>query len=225
MEINRELISKTENFLKETFDNSEFLNAHPSDKEYRLQHSYRVANIGKKIAQAEGFDVTETVIACLLHDISYCETFSDFEKDWKNHGRSAARIARPFLEGLGLESDCINDICYGIAIHVDDEADFEWERTPFAETVGDADNIDRFDVYRIYESLQYCKFSEMSFAEKQEKVDSMLKRLHELKEMKLGTKTAEMIWKERIAYYISFYEKLKEQLVNSTEIRGFGDNI
>lgn len=225
MEMNRELISKTENFLKETFDNSEFLNAHPSDKEYRLQHSYRVANIGKKIAQAEGFDVTETVIACLLHDISYCETFQDFEKDWKNHGRSAARIARPFLEGLGLESDCINDICYGIAIHVDDEADFEWERTPFAETVGDADNIDRFDVYRIYESLQYCKFSEMSFAEKQEKVDSMLKRLHELKEMKLGTKTAEMIWKERIAYYISFYEKLKEQLANSTEIRGFGDNI
>lgn len=219
MEMNRELISKTENFLKETFDNSEFLNAHPSDKEYRLQHSYRVANIGKKIAQAEGFDVTETVIACLLHDISYCETFQDFEKDWKNHGRSAARIARPFLEGLGLESDCINDICYGIAIHVDDEADFEWERTPFAETVGDADNIDRFDVYRIYESLQYCKFSEMSFAEKQEKVDSMLKRLHELKDMKLGTKTAEMIWKERIAYYISFYEKLKEQLANSTEIR------
>lgn len=219
MEMNRELISKTEFFLKEAFDNSEFLNAHPSDKEYRLQHSYRVANIGKKIAEREGFDVTETIIACLLHDISYRETFNDFEKDWKNHGRNAARIARPFLEDLGLESDRINDICYGIAIHVDDEADFEWERTPFAETVGDADNIDRFDAYRIYESLQYCKFSEMSFEEKVEKVNTTLEKLNNLKSMKLGTKTAETIWQERIAYYISFYEKLKEQLANSTEIR------
>lgn len=217
--MNKELINKTEFFLKEIFENSEFLNAHPSDKEYRLQHSYRVANIGKQIAEAEGFDVTETVIACLLHDISYCETFSDFEKDWKNHGRSAARIARPFLEGLGLETERINDICYGIAIHVDDEADFEWERTPFAETVGDADNIDRFDVYRIYETLQHCKFSEMSFAEKQDKVDSMLQRLRELMDMKLATKTAEAIWKERLIFYISFYEKLKEQLANSTEVR------
>ena len=216
--INRELISKTEGFLRETFDNSEFLNTHPSDKEYRLQHSYRVANIGKKIAQAEGFDVTETIIACLLHDISYCETFVDFEKDWKNHGRSAARIVRPFLESLGLAPERINDICYGIAIHVDDEADFEWERTPFAETVGDADNIDRFDVYRVYEHLQYCKFSEMSFVEKQEKVDSMLLRLHELKDMKLGTKTAQDIWLERIAYYIGFYEKLRDQLANSARI-------
>ena len=50
MDINRALIHKTEEFLKETFDSSEFLNEHPSDKEYRLQHSYRVANIGKKIA-------------------------------------------------------------------------------------------------------------------------------------------------------------------------------
>ena len=216
--MNRELILKTEQFLNEVFDYSDFLSEHPSDKEYRLQHSYRVANIGRMIAEKEGFDVTETVIACLLHDISYCETFDDFEKDWKNHGRNSARIARPFLKELGLADDRINDICYGIAIHVDDEADFEWERTPFAETVGDADNIDRFDVYRIYEGLQYSKFSDMSFAEKQEKVNSMLRRLHDLKDMKLGTKTAAELWQERIAYYIGFYEKLNEQLEKSTRI-------
>ena len=218
MEMNIELVKKAEAFLKETFDKSAFLNEHPADKEYRLQHSYRVANIGKMIAEKEGFDVTETVIACLLHDISYCETFNDFEKDWKNHGRRAAQIVRPFLESLGFASDRINDICYGIAIHVDDKADFEWERTPFAETVGDADNIDRFDAYRIYETLQYEKFSEKPFAEKQEKVSATLKRLHELKEMKLGTKTAAALWQERIAYYISFYERLREQLEKSTSI-------
>lgn len=219
MEIRKDLIDKTERFLKETFDNSAFLNSHPSDKEYRLQHSYRVANIGKMIAEQEGFDATEMVIACLLHDISYCETFQDFEKDWKNHGRTAARISRPFLESLGLAPERINDICYGIAIHVDDEADFEGERTPFAETIGDADNIDRFDVYRIYESLQYCKFSDMPFEEKVEKVNDTLERLNDLKSMKLGTKTAEKLWQERISYNIGFYEKLREQLKNSTEIK------
>jgi uncharacterized protein len=58
----------------------------------------------------------------------------------------------------------------------------------------------------------------MTFAEKRDKVDSMLQRLHELMDMKLGTKTAEAIWKERLTFYITFYEKLKEQLANSTEI-------
>ena len=32
-----------------------------SDREYRLQHSYRVANIGKIIAEKEGFDITEDI--------------------------------------------------------------------------------------------------------------------------------------------------------------------
>lgn len=54
---------------------------------------------------------------------------------------------------------------------------------------------------------------------KQEKVDSMLNSLLELNDMKFGTKTAESIWKEHIAYYISFYEKLKRQLEYSTDVR------
>ncbi|MBQ7360016.1 MAG: HD domain-containing protein [Lachnospiraceae bacterium] len=216
--LNMELVAKAENFLKDKFDNSDFLNAHPADKEYRLQHSYRVANIGKAIAEKEGFDVTEAVIACLLHDIAYCLTFDDFENDWKNHGRNGAKIARPFLESLGLPTERVDDICYGIAIHVDDEAGFEGERTAFAETVGDADNIDRFDAYRIYEGLQYRKFSEMPYAEKKDYVDTTLSRLAELREMKLGTASAKELWQERVDYNISFYEKLKSQLNNSTEI-------
>jgi len=105
------------------------------------------------MAEKEGFDVTEMVIACLLHDVSYCRDFKE-ESDWLNHGRKAAQIARPFLEELGLPKGRIEDICYGIAIHVDDKADFPGARTSFAESIGDADNIDRFDVYRIYETLE-----------------------------------------------------------------------
>ena len=215
--MNTEMISKTEAFLKETFTASTYLQANPTERDYRLEHSYRVANIAKAIAEAEGFDVTYAVIAGLLHDIAYCEEMISRE-DRMNHGRRSAAIARPFLESLGLSVDAVNEICYGIAIHVDDEADFEWERTPFCETVGDADNIDRFDAYRIYETLEYLGFSKMNLADKREKVASTLDRLTKYKEMKLGTVTAKNLWIQRLDYYIGFYEKLKAQLDNSTAI-------
>ena len=135
-----------------------------------------------------------------------------------NHGRRSAAIARPFLENLGLPVDAVNEICYGIAIHVDDEADFQWERTPFCETVGDADNIDRFDAYRIYETLEYLSFSKMNLDDKREKVESTIEKLNRFKEMKLGTATAKNLWIQRLDYYIGFYEKLKAQLDNSTAV-------
>lgn len=211
------MIKKTEAFLKDTFAASTYLQSNPSDRDYRLEHSYRVANIAKAIAEAEGFNVTYAVIAGLLHDIAYCEEMVTRE-DRMNHGRRSATIARPFLATLDLPADAVNEICYSIAIHVDDEADFEWERTPFCETVGDADNIDRFDAYRIYETLEYLGFSEMSLDDKREKVTSTIDWLTKYKEMKLGTTTAKNLWLQRLDYYIGFYEKLKTQLENSTTI-------
>ena len=47
-----EMISKIEAFLKDTFAESSYLQAHPTDRDYRLEHSYRVANIAKAIAEA-----------------------------------------------------------------------------------------------------------------------------------------------------------------------------
>ena len=216
--MNTEMITKTEAFLKETFAASTYLQNNPTERDYRLEHSYRVANIAKAIAEAEGFDVTYAVIAGLLHDISYCEEMVTRE-DRMNHGRRSAAIARPFLKSLGLPADAVNEICYGIAIHVDDEADFLWERTPFCETVGDADNIDRFDAYRIYETLEYLEFSKMSLGDKQEKVVSTIEKLINFKEMKLGTETAKKLWIERLDYQLGFYAKLKAQLESSTTIR------
>lgn len=217
MRINNEFIEKSEEYLKNVFNSSQYLMAHPSDREYRLQHSYRVANIGKIIAEKEGFDVTEMVIGCLFHDISYSEEFKH-ENDWLNHGRNSAEISRPFLLSLGLSENRVDDICYGIAIHVDDNSNSEGNRTFFAATIGDADNIDRFDAYRIYENLQYNKFSQMTFYEKNKKVNETLEKLNEYRKIQLATNTATEMWKERIQFYILFYKKLKEQLFNSTSI-------
>lgn len=203
--------------MKDTFAASTYLRSNPTDRDYRLEHSYRVANIAKAIAEAEGFDVTHAVIAGLLHDIAYCEEMVTRE-DRMNHGRRSAAIARPFLEDLGLSADAVNEICYGIAIHVDDKADFEGERTPFCETVGDADNIDRFDAYRIYETLEHLKFSGMRLDEKMDKVNAAMEKLTRFKEMKLGTATAKKLWLQRLNGYIAFYERLKAQLESSSAV-------
>ena len=214
--MNEELIKRTEAFLLERLQGGDYLRADPEALAYRLGHSYRVANIGRQIARREGFDETEMTIACLLHDVSYCETFG--EDGWKEHGRRAAQIARPFLTELGLGSARIDDICYGIAIHVDDEANFPGERTPFALTVGDADNIDRFDAYRIHETLCGDGFLALPLEEKLALTGRRLARLQELKDLQMGTRTAGEIWRERLSFYITFYERLTAQLRSSREI-------
>jgi uncharacterized protein len=214
--LNHELVKKTEEFLKQKFDAAVYLNEHPEDKSYRIEHTYRVANIGREIARQEGFDETEMVIACLLHDVAYCEEFG--ENGWREHGRRSAKIARPFLKELGFPEDRINDICYGIAIHVDEKADFPGENTPFALSVGDADNIDRFDVYRIHEILEHDSFLKMCYEDKTEYLRKRLTRLRELREVPFATKTANELWRSRLDFYIAFFQKLADQMVRSSSV-------
>jgi len=113
----KELFVRTENFLMDCLKESPHFQNNPNEYAYRLEHSYRVANIGKKIAQQEGFDVPAMVVACLLHDVSYGESMETNEQ-WRNHGRRAAVISRPFVASLGFDQNTIENICYGIAIHV-----------------------------------------------------------------------------------------------------------
>ena len=206
-----ERIQKTEEFLREKLAESPFFVKYPEKGAYRLEHSFRVARIAGEIARTEGMDEEAMTIAGLLHDVSYCREFTDHE-DWKNHGRDAARIARPFLRTLGLPEETVEAICYGLAIHVDDEADFPGERTPFVLTVGDADNIDRFDAYRIYETLEGRRFSGLSLAEKTACVDETLARLARYAAMSLSTDTATALWRERIGFYRDYYTRLARQL-------------
>ncbi len=210
-------IKKTQEFLKNQFDVGKYFKLHEEEKRYRLEHSYRVANIGKEIALKEGFNVEATVIGCLLHDVSYGRGF-DQKEDWLNHGRTSASIARPFLEGLNLDREVIEEICYGIAIHVDDMADIEGNRTPLAVTIGEADNIDRFGAYRIFENLKFVEFDKMTLLEKQEKVHSILEKLHRYKQEPLTTKTATQLWISKLDFQIEFYKRLQEQLEYSCEI-------
>ncbi len=209
-----ENIQKAVAFLREQFDQSVYLNAHEDEKKYRFEHTMRVANIGREIAENEGMDVEGLVIGCILHDVSYINEMKTRE-DSMNHGREAARIARPFLEGLGFEAGRVNEICYGIAIHVDDKADFDGERTTLALSIGDCDNIDRFDVYRIYDTLRYTKYENLTLEEATDFVDTVLSKLNEFLDMELGTKTAKKLWLEKVRFQIEFFERLKRQIDKS----------
>jgi len=207
-------VKLTEEFLKRKFDESEYFADKKSEKDYRFEHSVRVANIGKIIAEKEGMDAEAMVIACLLHDIAYINRF-DSREEAINHGRYSAKIARPFLEKIGMEPETIEEICYGIAIHVDDKADFLGERTAFALSIGDADNIDRFDAYRIFENLKWAKYDEMSIEEKTGHVAKVLERLESYKNLDFATETGKNMWLEKLEYQIGFYKKLQMQIENS----------
>ena len=211
---NKDCVKLTEEFLKRKFDESEYFSDKKSEKDYRFEHSVRVANIGKIIAEKEGMDIEAMVIACLLHDIAYINKFESREEA-RNHGRYSAKIARPFLEEIGMEPETIGDICYGIAIHVDDKADFPGKRTAFALSIGDADNIDRFDAYRIFENLKWVKYDEMDISEKKEHVQKVLERLESYKNLDFATETGKNMWLEKLDYQIGFYEKLLFQIENS----------
>lgn len=211
--MHRELTAK---FLKDEL--SKMIELFPEEKraiEYRYEHSLRVASIALDIAKKEGFDEDRCYIGALLHDLGYSVPY-DNPKEYVNHGRIGAKLARPFLESLGYSEEEVNEICYGIAIHVDDKADFEGKRTALAVTIGDADNIDRYDAFRIYDRLTWVDYKNLSLEKQKEHVDTALKSLNQYLDYECATRTATLMWKEKISFQLEFYNRLKKQIENST---------
>ena len=197
---------KAMEFLKRQIWNHDEIDE--SIKRYRYEHSLRVAAIGRKITNAEELDAEGLALGCILHDVG---TF-DSTENRKEHGRVSAKIARNFLHTLDLSEEKIEDICYGIAIHVDDKADFEGKRTILSESISDCDNIDRFDTYRIYDNLKYLKFDELTLDEQLDHINKLIPKLKGYCENKFATKTATDMWVDRVTFQIEFFERLKAQL-------------
>lgn len=209
-------IDKTIEYVKNLFDTSEHLRNNPTHKEYRLNHTFRVANIGKEIAEKENLDIDAVVVGCLLHDISYVNEMKSKE-DRINHGRTSAEMARDFVMSLDMELSLKEQLLYGVAIHVDDKSDFEGERTVIAELVSECDNIDRFDRYRLYEALLYSGLNEMTLDNQVEFASTRIERLNHIKEnFAFKTQTSNKLWHEKLDYQINYFRDLKEQLEKST---------
>ncbi len=216
-------IDKTITFLQKSFNDCEYYKKNPLEKQYRLDHTYRVANIGKEIAENEDIDTEALVIGCLLHDVGYVKDF-DTPEEHRSHGRYGAEFSRKFVNGLDIDEKLKKDILYGIAIHVDDKSDFEGERTILVESISDCDNIDRFDTYRLYEALKYSKLDEMTTDEQVDFAAKRLGRLNKLKDFKMKTKTATELWNQKLDYQIGYFSKLLKQL-EKTDYKNLGTII
>ncbi len=208
-----ENIRKTLDFVKSSFEQCPFFKENPADGAYRYEHSLRVAHIGAEIARREGLDEEALTIACLLHDIAYSREIP--AGGWNEHGRAGAAIAEPFLETLSLAPQAKADILYGIAIHVDDIADFEGECTVTALSVADADNIDRFGAFRIHDTMRYARFYEMTLSEKLDWTRHRVSSIKRLKDIDFACESAKKLWLEAIDYQADYFTRLLRQLERS----------
>ena len=190
-------------YLKESYQNRSAedkanLNRYLSNAEYRWKHTLRVAQFGKVIAENEAADVELIVAACLLHDVSWFDTNAENSRE---HGRIGAEKAKPVLERLGYNQDQIENICYAIANHVDEDKLGTLE----AKILSDADNVDRFGPYRI---LQWCFADIEDYDKLASKLSERIHRLeHYRKENPLFTPTGQQLFAEQLSLQIRFFSE------------------
>jgi len=185
-----------ESYQKRSKKDKTNLDRYLSGVDYRWQHTLRVAQFGKVIAENESVDVELVVAACLLHDIAWFDTNAENSRE---HGRIGAEIAQPFLEDLGYDRKQIENISYSIASHVDEDN----PNTLEARIVSDADNVDRFGPYRI---LQWC-FSDIDDYNKlAAKLSERIQRLEQYREENpLSTVTGRQLFAEQLNLQIRFF--------------------
>ena len=192
-------------------------NMSENQKNYRVEHSIRVANIGKHLAEREDANIKIVVIGSLLHDVGKFDTEDNME-----HGRASASVAREFLNSTSLSQKEIDDICYAIAVHVDGKCGYDYEETLESKIVSDSDSIERFGAFRIYQTMVWDKESTEGRIE--ERIMAVLKKIdHRIKlrdEYDLETKTANEIWKVNLNYQIDYFQRyLKElEMTNITQL-------
>jgi uncharacterized protein len=171
-----------------------------ADPLYRWQHTLRVCNYGKLLAEAEGANVELVVAGCLLHDVAVFDT-----GERKDHGRLGAEIARPLLRELGYSPVEVENICYSIASHVD-VADLQ---TLEAKIVTDADNIDRFGAYRAF---LWCLRYRENYNRMVLNLTSRLRTLREYREKRmLETSTGNVMFNDHLDFQIEFFDRIVKE--------------
>jgi putative nucleotidyltransferase with HDIG domain len=166
------------------------------DADYRWQHTLRVAQFGKVLAENEGVDLELVAAACLLHDIAWFDTHADNSRE---HGRLGAEVSRPFLAEMGYTEKQIENICYSIATHVDEDHPLTLE----AKILSDADNVDRFGPYRI---LQWCYSDIEDYDKLTTKLSERIRRLETYREENpLFTSTGQQLFAEQLNLQIRFF--------------------
>lgn len=187
-----------ESYLNRSGEDKANLDRYLSNAEYRWNHTLRVAQFGKVIAENEAADVELIVAACLLHDLAWFDTNADNSRE---HGRIGAEKSRPVLENLGYNQEQIENICYAVATHVDEDNPDTLE----SKILSDADNVDRFGPYRI---LQWCFADIEDYDKLAAKLSERIHRLEHYREKNpLFTTTGQQLFAEQLTLQIRFFSE------------------
>ncbi len=200
----KEKMEKVALFAKEKRDRAIIKNPDYSARLiYRWQHTLRVTQYGKILAEKEGAEIEIVLIACLLHDIA---KLSDRSRDVE-HGRIGAKMVRPFLKEIGYSDEDAENICYAIATHVDGKSDFEHPHTLEAKIVSDADKIDRFSNYRTTVALG--KFANDDYESLILAARKRLVRFQKARrEIRIQTESGRKAFDEQISLQVVYMERL-----------------
>ncbi len=164
--------------------------------DYRWQHTLRVSQYGKIIAEAEGADIELLLAAGLLHDVAWFDTGIENSRE---HGRIGAGISRPVLQELAYLPEQIENICYAIASHVDVENPTSLE----AKILRDADNVDRFGPYRV---VQWCYSDMGDYYTMADKLKERIVRLENYRDENMQfTQTGKQLFIEQLNMQIEFF--------------------
>jgi uncharacterized protein len=187
-----------ESYQNRSHDDKANFDRYLSNAEYRWKHTLRVAQFGKVIAENESADLELIVAACLLHDVAWFDTTAENNRE---HGRIGAEKARPVLENLGYDREQIENICYAVASHVDEDN----PNTLEAKVLSDADNVDRFGPYRI---LQWCFADIEDYDKLAAKLSERIPRLEDYrKKNPLFTTTGQQLFAEQLTLQIRFFSE------------------
>lgn len=219
------LLKKAQEFAYECLINTKVETSDMSDvaKYYRYEHSLRVASFGKmlvKDAKKRGMNVDEFVVrmACMLHDIGKFEAFLIPNK---SHGLVGSCMARPFLEGLGIDKKTVEDICYCIACHSGDYHPYEYEEIIEAHFVEEADDLDRYGMLRVLAKIGDWRDSSKTMKELIAKIDAYVLRLkNHLKNMNPVSPLAKKLLKKQIKLQINAFLGYRKQMVATVDAEG-----
>lgn len=207
-------------FLETTLRNhlNSFSTRSEKSRHYRFEHCQRVAQIGKEVALAANIDAELLELACLLHDYGKWDAVIAVD-----HGRKGAMLLQEILQNLSLDPLDINEICQGIAMHVDGSCNPtpesgeplpHYANSPslLAICVGQCDNIDRYSAYRLYNNLQYVKFSKLSATERQIFISNYLNQLANLAQENYATALLNTLWQRNLALHRTYFTQLAAEL-------------
>ena len=201
-----DIIKTTQAYIKHRF----LSELKQEDGYYRYTHSLRVAGICRQIARAEGLDEEMLVLGGLLHDIGYVACKSKL--DYADHGLKSAEIAVEYLREQGYDPQKAESLCYGIRVHTQEDEARSRSATALEDTIGDADNIDRFDAWRFSRSLYWDGLERMTIRQMRQLSATRCQRMAELRNLRFATDSARKLWNDKLDLWTDFYSRLGNQM-------------